>query len=190
MIHFPALQFLPPEQALFQRHVAVRAVLLRDAQGAGVQVEVPLAELLPRRNVGVSVQQDVPRHQRRRILGVVTVAVGGVDQLLPHRQDAVVRQYRELQHHLIHLGFAVAPHTAELRLGPVQQRDDLLRRIAAGQVVAGAVVEQISEKQETIRALPLKGVEHLAAVKSRPVQVGCDHPFHLVSSFALKLILL
>ena len=75
-------------------------------------------------------------------------------------------------------------------LAPDDCYDLVFVAMQAGQVVAGAVVEQVPEKQETIRALPLKGVEHLAAVKSRPVQVGCDHPFHLASSFALKLILL
>ena len=42
------------------------------------------------------------------------MAVGDVDQPLPHRQHGVIRQHREGEYHLVHLGIAVAAHTQQL----------------------------------------------------------------------------
>ena len=114
--------------------------------------------------MGVPVQEDVPGSQRREIFQVVDVPVRRIDEPLADRQDTVIRHHREIQHHLVHLGFAVAPHAAELRLQAVQQRDDLFRGIFAGQVVAGAVIEQVAQKEQTVRPLPLEGGDHLAAI--------------------------
>ncbi len=58
-VHF-AFQRFPKESLPFQCHIAMCAPLLRDAHRTGVQVEIAFAELCPRRNVGVAMQQDIP----------------------------------------------------------------------------------------------------------------------------------
>lgn len=52
------------------------------------------------------------------------------------------------------------------------------RRIALGQVVARAVIQQIAEEEHTRRFLALPGLEELAAVVGRAVQVRGNDPFH------------
>ena len=179
----PAVHGFPPEAAVFQRHIAVGAALLRQAHRTGVQVEAALPEGLPRRDVGVPVQQDVAGGQRRRGLGVVDMAVGSVHQPSAHRQHGIVCQHREFQHHLVHLGVTVAAHAEQAVLHAVEQRHDLLGRIALRQVVAGAVVEQVPQQQQPVGLFPFKRLLHLAGIEIRPVQVGRDHPFHAGFSF-------
>ena len=154
------------------------APLLRDAHRTGVQVEIAFAELCPRRNVGVAMQQDIPRSQRRQVFQVVHMTVGSVNEPPAHRQHRIVGQNGKIQHHLIHLSVTVAPHAQKRRLQPVQERDDLLRGIALRQVVAGAVIQKIPQQKQPVCSLPLKRFDHFFAIKRRPVQVGCDHPFH------------
>ena len=129
-------------------------------------------------SAGVAVEQDVPFGQRRRVLSIIDMPVGGINELFARREDAVIRHHREIQHHLVHLGLAVAPDAAEFVFQAVQHRDDLFRRVVPGQVVPGAVVKQVAQHQQPVSPLPLKGLHHLFAVVSRPVQVGRDHPFH------------
>ena len=179
----PAVHGFPPEAAVFQRHVAVGAALLRQAHRAGVQVEAALPKGLPRRDVGVPVQQNVAGGQRRRGLGVVDMAVGSVHQPSAHRKHGIVCQHREFQHHLVHLGVTVAAHAEQAVLHTVEQRHDLLGRIALRQVVAGAVVEQVPQQQQPVGLFPFKRLLHLAGIEIRPVQVGRDHPFHAGFSF-------
>ena len=106
------------------------------------------------------------------------VAVRGIDKMARRLEQAVVRKNGEGQHHLIDLGLAVAAHTENVCLPLLQQGDDLLRRIALGQVVARAVIQQIAEEEHTRRFLPLPGLEELAAVVGRAVQVRGNDPFH------------
>ena len=77
----------------------------------------------------VAVQQDVPGLQRRQVGRVVHMAVGRVEQAAARREDRVVGQHRKFQHHLVHLGVAVAAHAENLIFPRVQQGDDLLGRI-------------------------------------------------------------
>ena len=126
----------------------------------------------------MAVQQDIPRSQRRQVFQVVHMAVSGIDQTPAHRQHGVIGQDGEIQHHLVHLGVAVASHAEQLLLQAVQKRDDLFGRVALRQVVAGAVVQKVAQQQQAVSPFPLEGFDHLAAVKRRPMQVRRDHPFH------------
>ena len=68
VVYFSRLYVFPVEDAVFQNHIAVGTVFLRDAQGAGVEIDVSLPELRPRRDMSVAVEQDVPLGQRRQVL--------------------------------------------------------------------------------------------------------------------------
>ena len=70
----------------------------------------------------------------------MVMAVSGENETPRGFQQAVFRQYREIQHHLIHLGLAVSPNTENAVLYGIQQGDHLLGGIALRQVVPGAVV--------------------------------------------------
>ena len=126
----------------------------------------------------VAVEQDVARMQGRQMVLVKMVAVRGIDEMTRRLEQAVVRKNGEGQHHLVDLGLAVAAHAENVGLPLLQQGDDLLRRIALGQVVARAVIQQIAEEEHARRFLALPGLEELAAVVGRAVQVRGNDPFH------------
>ena len=67
VVYFSRLYVFPVEDAVFQNHIAVGTVFLRDAQRAGVEVDVSLPELRPCRDMSVAVEQNVPRGKGRQI---------------------------------------------------------------------------------------------------------------------------
>ena len=150
---------------------------LRDGDGAGIQ-DIDAVAQSAAGNVRVAVEQDVARMQGRQMVLVKMVAVRGIDEMARRLEQAVVRKNGEGQHHLVDLGLAVAAHAENVGLPLLQQGDDLLRRIALGQVVARAVIQQIAEEEHTRRFLTLPGLEELAAVVGRAVQVRGNDPFH------------
>ena len=99
------------------------------------------------------------------------MAVGDVDQPLSHRKHSIICQHRKGEYHLVHLGVAVAAHAQQLGRKTVQQRDDLLGGVVPGQVVAGAVVEQASQKEQAVGLLPFKGLLQLLRIIIGAVQV-------------------
>lgn len=121
--------------------------------------------------MSVTVEQNIPRGKGRQMIQVEHMAVSDVDQPLPHRQHGVIRQHREIEHHLVYLGVAVAPHTQQLGRKAVQQRNHLFGGVIPGQVVAGAVVEQVSQKQQAVGLLPFKGLLQLLRIIIGAVQV-------------------
>ena len=128
--------------------------------------------------MGVAAQQQIPRPEGRQVVQVPHVAVGEVGQPVLQQEDAVVGQDGKLQHHLVHLAVAVAPDAEQVVGQGVEQGDDLLGGIVPGQVVAGAVVEQVSQQNQPGGPLPLEGPEEFLTVVSGAVEVRRDHPFH------------
>ena len=122
---------------------------LRDGDGAGIQ-DIDAVAQGAAGDVRVAVEQDVARMQGRQMVLVKMVAVRGIDKMARRLEQAVVRQNGEGQHHLVDLGLAVAAHTENVGLPLLQQGDDLLRRIALGQVVARAVIQQIAEEVKNL----------------------------------------
>ena len=132
--------------------------------------------------MSVAVQQNIPLGKRRRAGRVVMVAVGGKHCAGTGIQQGIVGQNREVQHHLVHLGIAVAAHAQQPLPQGIQHGNYLFGGIALRQVVAGTVVQNIPQQQQLVRLLALHGGKQLPAVKSRTVQVGCNHQFHGSSS--------
>ena len=64
------LQRFPQAYAALERHISMVTALLREGDGAGVEIEVPVAERRPRRDMRVPMQQNIPRLQRRELLQV------------------------------------------------------------------------------------------------------------------------
>ena len=180
--HRAVLDGLEGEGAALQHQIAVAAARLRDGDRAGIDVVVAVLKLLRRRDVGVAVQQDVPLLERRVIIHIVDVAVGGPDHVAVQPQRGVIGHDGELQHHLVHLAVTVAPDAQQLLAHVVEHLDHPLGRVVPGQVVARAVVEDVAEQQQLADLLLPITLNHLFTPVCRTVQVRCDHPFHLVSS--------
>ena len=135
-------------------------------------------------SAGVAVEQDVARMQGRQMVLVKMGAVRGIDEMARRLEQAVVRKNGEGQHHLVDLGLAVAAHAENVGLPLLQQGDDLLRRIALGQVVARAVIENVPQQNQALRALLRIALQQFFRIKCRPVQVGGNEKLHDRAPFA------
>lgn len=113
MVNIPG-QILPADLIFRECHVPMRTPLFRDGHRARVQIQVIIPKRFPRRDMCMSMEQDIPFLQRRQAFQIEIVAVGGVDHVFFHIEDAVVRQDGELQDHLVHFRIAVAPHAEDL----------------------------------------------------------------------------
>ena len=180
-----AVQRFPHGAVVLQDHIAVGALRFRDGHGAGIEIQIALSKSLPGRNMGVAVEQDVSRLQRRPGIQRKPLPMGGIEQAVSPREDTIVRQDREVQNHLIHLRIAVAPDAEDPVLPLIQHGKNLFRCIVPGQIIPRAMVQQVAQKQQPVSLLPLKGLHELPALVRRAVNIRRNHPFH----FTLLLIL-
>ena len=97
--------------------------------------------------MGVAVQQNVAGLQRRQVGSVVHMAVGGVNQSLALGQHRIICHDGKVQHHLVYLAVAVAAHAEDAVLALVQHCQHLFGGVAFGQVIAGAVVQNITQQK-------------------------------------------
>ena len=91
-VWYAAGKRFPLKNAVFQRQIAACGAVFRNGDRAGVQIEVFLAERLPRGYMCMAVQENIAGAERRQVRGVVDVAVRGVDQPVSNREDAVIGQ--------------------------------------------------------------------------------------------------
>ena len=126
----------------------------------------------------VPVQQHVARAQRRQVVLMPEVSVRRIDRMLPGKQQAVICHHRELHHHLVDLGVAVAANAEHQAAALVEHGGDFHRRVFLRQSVARPVVQDIAQQQKPIGSLAVKGFEQASAPICRAVDVGCDHQFH------------
>ena len=75
------------------------------------------------------------------------MAVGGVNQPLALGQHRIICHDGKVQHHLVYLAVAVAAHAEDAVPALVQHRQHLFGGVAFGQVVAGAVVQNITQQK-------------------------------------------
>ena len=110
----------------------------------------------------VPVDEHVARPVRGRAFGVEQVAVrhkGAMPAI--QRKQRVIGHNGKLQHHLVHFGVAVAAHTQGHDRALVQKPDDLPGLIAVRQIVSGAVIEQVAQQKEAVRAFLFQPLQHL-----------------------------
>ena len=117
-------------------------------------------------HVAVREEQLAPRARRVRVwrLGVP--------------QHVVVGHAGEVQHHLVDLRLAVAPHADDAVRDAVQHRDDLLRGVVRREVVAGPVVQEVTQKDDAVRLLGVDGVHEPRAPLGRTMDVGRNQELH------------
>ena len=107
-------------------------------------------------------------------------------------EHVVVCHAGELKDHLVHFCLAVASDSYDLILYAVQHRYDLFRSIVLGQVISRSVIEEVSQKDDSVGALLLYLVHEGAAPSGGTVDIGSNQKLHGFSSalvcFLLHLI--
>ena len=92
------------------------------------------------RDVGMSVQQNVPAMQWRQVLFIIGMAVGGINQRITVCNGAVICHNGKIQYYLVDFGIAVAPDTENLLFFCVEQFNHLFWIIFFRQIIARTVV--------------------------------------------------
>ena len=88
-----AVQLLKYRAGVIQQDIAPALLLvLGQGHGAGIQIHEVRIDIAGR-HMGVACQQDAALGQRGQILGVIHVAVGGEDQLLPHLHNRYLSRH-------------------------------------------------------------------------------------------------
>ena len=90
------------------------------------------------------------------------VAVGEVQDVPVGLDEGVVGHAREVEHHLVNFGIAVAAHGNDALRQAVEQRDRLFRRVAFRQVVARAVVQQVAQQDGAVGRFGFDAVDERA----------------------------
>ena len=93
-------------------------------------------------------------------------------------QRGVVGHDREVEHHLVDLGVAVAAHRDDAVGQGVEQRNHALGSVVARQVVARAVVEQVAQQHDAVGLFGFDGSAEALGPVCRAMDVGGDEVFH------------
>ena len=59
---------------------------------------------------------DIPLLERRQVLLIKMMAVGGKNYLLPHCQDSIIGKNRKVKHHLVYFRVTVSPYAQDMTL--------------------------------------------------------------------------
>ena len=126
----------------------------------------------------MAVKEDIAFFQRRQVLGVPGVAVGHEDHMSFQIEDHVIGEDGEVQYHLIHFGLAVAADAEELFFHVVEHADNGFGVVFGRQIVAGAVIKQVAQKNQLFGFFRFIAFFHFFCVLQGTVEIGCDHQFH------------
>ena len=133
----------------------------------------------------MAVQQDVSLFHLRAVGCVEHMAVGCPHHPLIQPEGRIVRQNRELQYHLVYLAVAVSADAQQLLLHPIKHFDDLFRSVVLWQVVAWAVIQNISQHQQLSCLFLTVALQQPFTPVCGPMQVRSNHPLHIFLSSIL-----
>lgn len=117
------------------------------------------------------VQQNIAGHQFRRVLFVKDVSVRQEEQMTSDFHQGIIRQNREVQHHLVYFRFAVAADTENAVCHGIQHRNHSFRIVALRKIIPWAMIENVAKKNQAVRLFAGKCFQKLTGIKFRPVEV-------------------
>ena len=135
----------------------------------------------------LSAQKHAAGLQRRQMSVIKAMAVGGKYSLALQEEQTVICHDWKVKHHLFHLGFTVAADAEQVLLFLIQHGRRLSGIIILWQIIARAVLEQVSPKQKLLRCLPLKRLHKPLAAGGGAMYIRCDHQFQSYHSFPVCL---
>ena len=118
--------------------------------------------------------------QRKQAVYKVTVGKEHRGVLFFQLQGAVGALYGEVEHHLVHLAVAVSSYAKGRGLNGVKHFGNCLSVVFSRQIVAGTVVEQVAQKNNSIRLFFRYALCKRLAAARRAVYIRCYQKFHLL----------
>ena len=138
-MRFPSANSILTSLVIFHNHVAVPASGFWNSNRSGIHAGICVVWDACR-DVGMSVQQNVPAMQWRQVLFIIRMAVGGINQRITVCNGAVICHNGKLEYHLVDFGIAVAPDTENMLFFCVEQFNHLFWIIFFRQIIARTVV--------------------------------------------------
>ena len=128
----------------------------------------------------VTREQRASLRQRRRPIRRVAcqMAMAEMQQVPVGPYLGKIAQAGEIEHHLVHFRVAIAPNGYDALGNAVKGGEHFFGRIAFGQVVARAVIEQVAEQEHAVGRFPVDALHQSADGGRRAMQVGCDDELH------------
>ena len=141
------LQTFPRKCSSLPRHVRVIASSFRNGYGPRIHKKklVLCSKGMANRNVRMPVQQNIAGHQFRRVLFVKDVSVRQEEQMTIDFHQGIIRQNREIQHHLVYFRFAVAADTENAVCHGIQHRNHGFRIVALRKIIPWAMIENVAK---------------------------------------------
>ena len=124
------------------------------------------------------VSEHRAQSERRQAVFVPEVAVRAEKRLVARFDDGVVAHHRELEHHLVDFGVAVAAHGDDLVLSGVQQVRDPHGVVEVRYAVARPVVEEVAKQHDAVVAERVGGRERGLQCRRHAVNVTEKEYFH------------
>lgn len=178
-----------------------RVAALGEARGARIHQQDILEILFEFPDVCVAVQVGVDFRVRilffevQRIRGEALERVGGetfrrVDVTVAQKEvarctilvgvfhDGVAVLDREIEHHQVHVGVAVAAHGGDAFLVRCQRFDDSHRAVPCRERIARAVVERVAQQKDAVAAELFKEGKRLPRGNRRTMNIGENKGFH------------
>ena len=97
----------------------------------------------------------------------------------------IVRQAGEIEHHLVNFSLTVASHSDDLLGKAIEHCGNFFWRVLIGQIIAGAMVEKVTKKHNTVRSFGFDSAHEFATPGCRSMNVGCNEKLHGASSVSL-----
>ena len=92
--------------------------------------------------------------------------------------DGVAVLDREIEHHQVHVGIAVAAHGGDAFLVRSQRFDDSHGAVPCGERIARAVVERVAQQKDAVAAELFKEGKRLPRGNRRTMNIGENKGFH------------
>ena len=155
----------------------MNAVAFWKRHASGVQEEIS-APVRRSTHVGMAVDEYVARVEIGQIFLVEQMPVSDEHHASFQKQSHVIRHDGRLQHHLVHLSVAIAAHSQHLCFQAVQNGRHFFGIVLPGQVVAGAVVQQVAQQDSLVGRLVPNQILQLFRVIGGAVEIACKQQFH------------
>ncbi len=132
--------------------------------------------------MGVPVGEDSPNADWRQLVLVPKMSVREEERLRSRFENRVVAHHRELEHHLVNLGVAVAADRDDLVLAEVQHLRDLDGIVEVRHSVPRPVVEEVAQKDDLVIAERRRALERRLKSGRHTMDVAEEQDSHLQCS--------
>ena len=165
-----AAKLLDFKNAVLVGDICSWIAVFRERNGACIY-EISALCLFGTVNVSVTADINIALVYKGHILLIIKMTVGAEKKLFLSPDCHIIGSYGEFKHHAVNLRFAVSSDAEELCFNGIEHFNDFLGCIFLGKIVAGTVIEKVTQKNEPFGLFLLKTLHQLPAAGSAAVYI-------------------